>query len=96
MFCITSSEIDAHVGRQLKTRRLYLRMKQADLARALQVSIQQVHKYETAKSSLPAVKLIALSRVLGVEPAYFFLGLDADDAMHGPSQTDRRPDRLTG
>ena len=96
MFCITSGEIDAHIGRQLKARRLYLRMKQGDLAHALQVSIQQVHKYETAKSSLPAVKLIPLSRVLGVEPAYFFQGLDADDAVRAAARPDRQPDRLTG
>jgi len=69
--------IDAHVGRQLKARRQQLRLKQGDLARALRVSIQQVHKYETAKSSLPAERLVGLSRALGVSPAYFFDGLDA-------------------
>ena len=67
--------IDAHVGRQLRARRRHLRLKQADLARTLQVSIQQVHKYETAKSGLPAMKLLVLSRALGVKPAYFFAGL---------------------
>jgi len=53
-------------------------MKLGDLARLLQVSIQQVHKYETAKSSLPAGRLPGLSRALGVTPAYFFDGLEAD------------------
>jgi transcriptional regulator with XRE-family HTH domain len=55
-------------------------MKLGDLARLLQVSIQQVHKYETAKSSLPAGRLPGLSRALGVSPAYFFDGLEADAA----------------
>jgi transcriptional regulator with XRE-family HTH domain len=68
--------IDTHVGRQLRVRRLNLKLKQADLAHALRVSIQQVHKYETGKSSLPAVKLLILSHALGVEPAYFFEGLE--------------------
>jgi transcriptional regulator with XRE-family HTH domain len=72
--------IDAHLGRQLKARRQALKLKQGDLARALQVSIQQVHKYETAKSSLPAERLLALSRALGVSPAYFFDGLEAPAA----------------
>ena len=76
--------IDAHLGRQLKARRLHLRMKQAELAEALQVSIQQVHKYETAKSSLPAVSLIPLAHVLGVKPAYFFHGLEAEEAVAAP------------
>ena len=53
-------------------------MKQGELALALQVSIQQVHKYETAKSSLPAGRLPGLSRALGVSPGYFFDGLEAD------------------
>jgi transcriptional regulator with XRE-family HTH domain len=70
--------IDAHVGRRLKARRRQLKMKQGDLARTLQVSIQQVHKYETAKSSLPAGRLPRLSRALGVSPAYFFDGIEAD------------------
>ncbi len=72
--------IDAHVGRRLKARRLQLKLKQGDLALALEVSIQQVHKYETAKSSLPAGRLLRLSRALGVSPAYFFDGLEADAA----------------
>ena len=75
---IRPGSIDAHVGRQLKTRRQQLGLKQGDLARALNVSIQQVHKYETAKSSLPAGRLLRLSRALGVSPAYFFDGLEAD------------------
>ena len=68
--------IDAHLGRQLRVRRRQLKLKQGDLARVLQVSIQQVHKYETAKSSLPAERLLGLSRALGVSPAYFFDGLE--------------------
>ena len=76
----TSELIDAHVGRQLKARRLQLRLKQGDLAQTLQVSIQQVHKYETAKSGLPVEKLLRLSRALGVSPAYFFDGIDGDAA----------------
>lgn len=79
--------IDAHLGRQLKARRKHLRLKQADLARALQVSIQQVHKYETAKSGLPAVKLIVLSQVLAVEPAYFFAGLEGAEARPLPARS---------
>jgi transcriptional regulator with XRE-family HTH domain len=70
--------IDAHVGRRLKARRRQLKLKQCDLARTLQVSIQQVHKYETAKSGLPAGRLPGLSRALGVSPGYFFDGIEAD------------------
>jgi transcriptional regulator with XRE-family HTH domain len=85
----TADSIDAHVGRQLRARRLQLRLKQGDLAQTLQVSIQQVHKYETAKSGLPVEKLLRLSRVLGVSPAYFFDGIDGD-AGRRPAPT-RKP-----
>ena len=57
-------------------------MKLGDLSRLLQVSIQQVHKYETAKSSLPAGRLPGLSRALGVSPAYFFDGLETEGGEH--------------
>lgn len=73
--------IDAHVGRQLRVRRLELKLSQGDLARVLRVSIQQVHKYETAKSSLPAERLVGLSQALGVQPAYFFDGLESAPAL---------------
>ena len=82
--------IDTHLGRQLRARRVHLKLRQADLANALQVSIQQVHKYETAKSSLPAVSLVILSRALGVEPGYFFSGLEAETAGAAPSRARRR------
>ena len=72
--------IDAHLGRRLKARRLQLKLKQGDLARALQISIQQVHKYETAKSGLPAEKLLRLARALDEAPGYFFDGLAGDAA----------------
>jgi transcriptional regulator with XRE-family HTH domain len=84
----TPDSIDAHVGRQLKARRLQLKLKQGDLAQALHVSIQQVHKYETAKSGVPVEKLLRLSRALGVSPAYFFDGIDSDAAA--------RPGRRAG
>jgi len=85
----TPDPIDAHLGRQLKARRQQLKLKQGDLARALQVSIQQVHKYETAKSSLPAERLVGLARALGVSPAYFFDGLEA--AAASPAARARKP-----
>jgi transcriptional regulator with XRE-family HTH domain len=78
------NSIDAHVGRRLKARRLQLRLKLSDLARALEVSIQQVHKYETAKSGLPAEKLLRLARALNVTPAYFFDGLALSDSTRRP------------
>ena len=59
------------------------------MARALKVSIQQIHKYETAKSSLPAGKLFALSRAKGVDPAYFFDGLENEDAASAPPPAEK-------
>jgi transcriptional regulator with XRE-family HTH domain len=86
MSSYSAEAIDAHVGRQLKARRLQLKLKQGDLAQALQVSIQQVHKYETAKSGLPVEKLLRLSHALGVSPAYFFDGIEGD-AARPPART---------
>jgi transcriptional regulator with XRE-family HTH domain len=84
------SSIDAHLGRRLKARRQHLKLKLGDLARTLQVSIQQVHKYETAKSSLPAGRLPRLSRALGVSPANFFDGLETG-AVEFPAARAAKP-----
>ena len=93
MFSNWPGLIDAHLGRQLRARRLRLRLKQADLAHILQVSIQQVHKYETAKSGLPVEKLLRLAQALRVPPAYFFDGIDGDAVARPRAQASKSASR---
>ena len=64
--------IDVHVGAQARMRRTLLGMTQTDLGDALDLSFQQVQKYENGRNRISASRLCDLSRVLDVPIDYFF------------------------
>ena len=64
--------IDKHVGARVRMRRLILGMSQGKLGQALEVTFQQVQKYEKGANRIGASRLQQLARVLDVPPAYFF------------------------
>ena len=71
-----ASEIDAHVGMRLKARRLQLGISQSDLAEHLEVTFQQVQKYEKGINRISAGTLYVISKVLFVPIMYFFYELE--------------------
>ena len=75
--------IDKHVGARVRMRRLILGISQGKLGDALDVTFQQVQKYEKGANRIGASRLQQLARVLDVPPAYFF-----EDA---PSGEERAP-----
>jgi transcriptional regulator with XRE-family HTH domain len=66
--------IDRHVGAKLRMRRLLLGLSQTKLGQALEVTFQQIQKYEKGANRIGASRLQQLARVLDVAPAYFFEG----------------------
>ncbi len=75
-----SHPVDVHVGRRLKQIRTLRRMSQTDVARKLNLSFQQIQKYEIGSNRIAASRLYELSRILGVPTSYFFDGLSAEVA----------------
>lgn len=71
-----SHPVDVHVGKKLKTLRILRGMTQTDVAVGLDISFQQVQKYELGRNRISASKLFELSGILDVPPAYFFEGLE--------------------
>jgi transcriptional regulator with XRE-family HTH domain len=72
-----SHPVDIHVGQRLKQLRILRGMTQTDVADGLNISFQQVQKYELGRNRISASKLFELSHILKVAPSYFFDGLDA-------------------
>lgn len=70
-----ASAVDFHVGAQIRIRRLTLGLNQAELAKQLGVTFQQIYKYERGESRIAAGRLFELACVLDVEPGWFFEGL---------------------
>lgn len=77
--------IDLHVGGMIRTRRKILGVSQEKLADALDLTFQQVQKYERGSNRVSASKLWEISLALQVSPAYFFEGLEggAEDKAPG-------------
>ncbi|MEP3637991.1 MAG: helix-turn-helix transcriptional regulator [Paracoccaceae bacterium] len=73
-----SHPVDVHVGRRLKQIRTLRRMSQTDVARKLNLSFQQIQKYEIGSNRIAASRLFDLSKILGVPTSYFFEGLNGD------------------
>jgi transcriptional regulator with XRE-family HTH domain len=75
-----TKRIDAHVGERIRLRRTELGLTQEQLAEALDVSYQQIQKYETGANRVSAGRILEIARKLGVDVGYFFEGLSDDDA----------------
>lgn len=78
-----SHPVDIHVGRKLKQIRTLRRLSQTDVARKLNLSFQQIQKYEIGSNRVAASRLFELSQILDVPPSYFFDGLH-DNANEAP------------
>lgn len=72
------TNIDAHVGKKLKLRRINLGLSQQELGKLLSITFQQIQKYEKGVNRVSSGKLYYLSKVLKVPVAYFFEGIDED------------------
>jgi len=64
--------VDIEVGKRLKERRIFLGLSQTELANMLDISFQQVQKYEKGTNRISASRLVDLSNVLDVNITYFF------------------------
>ncbi|MDX1917425.1 MAG: helix-turn-helix transcriptional regulator [Rickettsiaceae bacterium] len=64
--------IDQHVGRKLQLRRQVLGLSRQELASAVNVSVQQIQKYEKATNRISSGKLYSLANLLFVPLEFFF------------------------
>jgi transcriptional regulator with XRE-family HTH domain len=65
---------DKHVGSRVRMRRMMLGMSQEKLGAALDLTFQQVQKYEKGVNRIGAGRLQQIATILGVEVAFFFEG----------------------
>ncbi len=72
-------EIDQHIGRRVRERRIVLGLSQTALANGLGITFQQVQKYEKGFNRISAGKLYGCAQLLDVPPEYFFEGLEGFD-----------------
>ena len=85
----TPKPVDMHVGSRVRMRRLMLGISQEELADALDISFQQVQKYEKGANRIGASRLEHISRFLQVPVAFFFEGA-SDASAVATSEEDTR------
>jgi len=61
-----------HLGSKLKVRRLALGLTQTKVAKAINVTFQQIQKYEKGTNGVSSIRLLQLSNYLKVPINYFF------------------------
>ena len=62
-----------HLGNKLKLRRLALGLTQTKVAKAINVTFQQIQKYEKGTNGVSSIRLLQLSNYLKVPIDYFFI-----------------------
>jgi transcriptional regulator with XRE-family HTH domain len=75
-------------GDKLRTRRMMLGMSQTKLGAALNVTFQQIQKYERGINSVSASGLEKLAATLGVHIGYFFRGQLPENGQNDSSEVD--------
>ena len=63
---------NVHLGKKLRLRRLSLGLTQTKVAQAINVTFQQIQKYEKGTNGVSSLRLLQLSNYLKVPINYFF------------------------
>jgi transcriptional regulator with XRE-family HTH domain len=75
--------IDKHVGSRVRLRRMMLGMSQEKLGDALDLTFQQVQKYEKGTNRIGASRLQQISQTLQVPVSFFFEGAPTREGAEG-------------
>ena len=61
-----------HLGSKLRMRRLALGLTQTKVAQAINVTFQQIQKYEKGTNGISSLRIMQLGKILNVPVLYFF------------------------
>jgi len=75
--------IDIHVGKRLQLQRQLTSLTQTELGKLVDVTFQQIQKYELGKNRISASRLFLLSETLKVPISFFF-----EEFRHNESSND--------
>ena len=83
--------IDVHVGSRLRMRRMLVGMSQEKLGESLDLTFQQIQKYEKGSNRISASRLYDMSRILDVPVQFFF-----DDMVRADAASIGKADKPSG
>ena len=74
-----SALLNQHLGKKLRLRRTSLGLTQTQVAQAINVTFQQIQKYEKGTNGVSSARLLQLANFLKVEIKFFFEDLSSLD-----------------
>jgi transcriptional regulator with XRE-family HTH domain len=83
-----SHAVDVHVGKRLRQRRTLLGMSQTKVGAAVDLTFQQIQKYERGSNRISSSQLFEFAKVLDVPVSYFFDEMPAN-ALDGRPMSGR-------
>ena len=66
------NNFNLHIGKKIKFRRLELGLTQTKVAVAIQVTFQQIQKYEKGTNSISSLKLLKFCELTDTDMKWFF------------------------
>lgn len=87
--------IDIHVGSRVRLRRMMISMSQEKLGENLDLTFQQIQKYEKGANRIGASRLYTIAKILDVPVEFFFEDMPeaADPKIEGREGAMREPDQ---
>ena len=73
-----STHVDRHVGRRVRERRIALGLTSEELAGALSITYQQLHKYERGINRVSAGRLYQIAEALQTSVDFFYAGVPTE------------------
>jgi transcriptional regulator with XRE-family HTH domain len=83
-----SHAVDVHVGKRLRQRRTLLGMSQTKVGTAVDLTFQQIQKYERGSNRISSSQLFEFAKALDVPVSYFFDEMPAN-ALDGRPMSGR-------
>jgi len=71
----TADRIDTHIGLQMERARTRNQLSQAELGKMLNITGEEIDRFEKGKRRMVASRLLGMSEALNVPITYFFEGL---------------------
>lgn len=78
--------VDVHVGSKIRQRRTMLGVSQEKLADSLDLTFQQIQKYETGRNRVSASRLYQIGEILETDVSHFFSGYNDNEKVIGLSE----------
>ncbi len=88
------SNFNRHLGSKLRMRRLSLGLTQTKVAQAINVTFQQIQKYEKGTNGISSLRIMQLANFLKVKVVYFFEDFPLYESSNNSSSEEMKTDDL--